>query len=257
MATSLDNTPSTPGAMLRRVVVLNSKGGSGKTTLATNLAAMLSMCGQSTVIFDYDKQASSMVWLKKRHAGKSEIAGIEAFRPTPPNVTRSWFLRVPPETHWAVLDTPAGVDDQQLRQFVAQAHVILIPVMPSPSDIHAVTRFIERLFIAGRVKTTPTRIGIVANRVKLNRDVYRNLRRFLDTLKLPVVAELHDSHNYVQAAMEGVGVAELPRGHAECDAVEWQKLYAWITGDAVTAPVDPADVISRRSATESEAIVAA
>lgn len=254
MATNLDNTPTTPGAMPRRIVVLNSKGGSGKTTLATNLAAMLSMCGQSTVIFDYDKQASSTYWLKKRQAGTSQIAGVEAFLPTPPNMTRSWFLRVPPETDWVVLDTPAAIDDQQLRQFVAQANIILIPVMPSPSDIHAVTRFIERLFIAGRVKATPTRIGVVANRVKLNRDVYRNLRRFLDTLKLPVVAELRDSHNYVQAAMDGVGVAELPRGHAECDAEEWQKLYAWITGAPVTAS---ADGTSRRNATEPEAIVAA
>jgi len=219
----------------RRIVVLNSKGGSGKTTLSTNLAALLSGNHEPTVILDYDKQGSSSYWLKKREPTRAAIPGVEAFRPTPTNMTRSWFLRVPQATRWVILDTPAGLDDQQLRQFVLQADVILIPVMPSPSDIHAVTRFIERLFVAGRVKTTKTRIGIVANRVKLNLDIYRNLRRFLDTLKLPVVAQLHDSHHYVQAAADGMGVTELPSGHNKCDEDEWTRLYAWIN-DTSTEP---------------------
>lgn len=233
-----------------RIVVLNSKGGSGKTTLATNLAARLSGRNEPTVILDYDKQGSSSHWLKKRPPTNTAIPGIEAFRPTPPNMTRSWFLRVPQATRWVILDTPAGIDDQQLRQFVLQADFVLIPVMPSPSDIHAVTRFIERLFIAGRIKTTKTRIGIVANRVKLNVDIYRQLRRFLDTLKIPVVAELHDSHYYVQAAADGLGVTELPNGHNKCDAEEWRRLCAWIndtatetttlqkTGDKATSDAD-------------------
>lgn len=238
----------------RRIVVLNSKGGSGKTTLATNLAALLSGNNEPTVILDYDKQGSSSYWLKKRESTHTAIPGVEAFRPTPTNMTRSWFLRVPQATRWVILDTPAGLDDQQLRQFVLQADVVLIPVMPSPSDIHAVTRFIERLFIAGRVKTTKTRIGIVANRVKLNLDIYRKLRRFLDTLKLPVVAQLHDSHHYVQAAADGLGIAELPNGHNKCDADEWRRLYAWIN-DTSAETITPQKTCDA-AATDADTIAA-
>lgn len=235
----------------RRIVVLNSKGGSGKTTLATNLAALLSSRDESAVILDYDKQGSSYHWLQKRQPTNAAIPGVEAFRPTPPNMTRSWFLRVPQATRWVILDTPAAIDDQQLRQFVLQADVILIPVMPSPSDIHAVTRFIERLFIAGRVKTTNTRIGIVANRVKLNIDIYRNLRRFLDTLKLPVVAQLHDSHHYVQAAADGLGVTELPNGHDKCDADEWARLCTWLDEATAEANVPQNAGETAKSSTET------
>ena len=255
-----DATPCVETPTLRRIAVLNSKGGSGKTTLATNLAAMLSSMGQSTAILDYDKQASSMFWLKKRQMNNLDIAGVEAFRPTPVNTTRSWFLRVPEGTQWVILDTPAAIDDHQLRQFITQAHLVLIPVMPSPSDIHAVTRFIERLFVAGRVKTIPTRVGIIANRVKLNIDVYRNLRRFLDTMKLPVVAQLRDSHHYVQAAMDGLSVGELAHGRDACDASEWAKLYAWISATP-NATEDPSALPLRRpekkDSETSDTIVAA
>lgn len=221
----------------QRVVVVNSKGGSGKTTLATNLAAYLTARGIPTALMDYDKQASSTQWLTKRPAHCPRLVGVEAFRPTPPNMTRSWFLRVPADTRWVVSDTPAALDDLHLRQLIARADVVLIPVMPSPTDIHAVTRFIERVLIAGRARLHQTHIGIVANRVKLNLDLYKTLRRFLDTLGLPIVAQLRDSHHYLQAALLGTGVCELPSDHGHCDIEEWNKLAAWLTSkDMDNAP---------------------
>jgi chromosome partitioning protein len=231
MQTVTDGSP-------QRVVVINSKGGSGKTTLATNLAAALTAQGLPTALMDYDKQASSSQWLRKRSSQYAPVAGVEAFRPTPPNMTRSWFLRVPATTRWVVVDTPSALDDHQLRQFVTRADVVLIPVMPSPTDIHAVTRFIERLLVAGRARSTQARIGIVANRVKLNLDVYRHLRKFLDTLKLPVITQLHDSHCYLQAAMEGLGVGELNDPRGGCDTDEWGALYRWISDTPANRALD-------------------
>lgn len=216
----------------QRIVVVNSKGGSGKTTLATNLASTLTLKGLPAALMDYDKQGSSAEWIKKRPEHCDKLPCIEAFRATPPKMTRSWFLRVPARTRWIVTDTPSGLEDQQLRQFVCRADVVLIPVMPSPTDIHAVTRFIERLLVAGRARAGQTRIGIVANRVKLNAEIYKNLRRFLNSLGLPIVAQLRDSHHYLQAALLGMGVGELPVEHDHCDAEEWTRLCTWLTSNA-------------------------
>lgn len=226
----------------QRIVVVNSKGGSGKTTLATNLASALTVKGMPAALMDYDKQGSSAQWIKKRPDHCAKLPCIEAYRPTPPKMTRSWFLRVPAQTRYVVTDTPSGLEDQQLRQFVGRADVVLIPVMPSPTDIHAVTRFIERLLVAGRARHGQTRIAIVANRVKLNAEIYKSLRRFLDTLGLPIVAQLRDSHQYLQAALLGMGVSELPVDHDHCDAEEWARLCTWLTSkttrdDLRTAPV--------------------
>ena len=78
-----------PGAPHRqRILVLNPKGGSGKTTVSTNLAAYLANEGHYTALMDYDPQASSIRWLSKRPDDCPKIFGVEAHKRNV-NVTRS------------------------------------------------------------------------------------------------------------------------------------------------------------------------
>ena len=64
---------------MQRIVVLNPKGGSGKTTLAINLAAYFAQRGDSTLLIDRDPQGSATRWLRKRKVPQPEIRGIATF----------------------------------------------------------------------------------------------------------------------------------------------------------------------------------
>ena len=138
---------------------------------------------------------------------------------------------MPPGTERVVIDAPAGVSGQQLVDYVSQVDVILIPVLPSPIDIHAASRFIQDLLLVGKVRTRDIRLGVVANRVKENTLVFQALERFLTTLRFPFVASLRDTQHYVRAAEQGVGIHDLEDARAQRDRVQWEPLLSWVEQD--------------------------
>ncbi len=214
---------------MRRIIVLNAKGGCGKTTLATNLASYYAGQGQATALLDYDPQGSAMRWLSVRADEVPLIHGVEAYQRARADVTRVWQLRVPPETDQVIIDAPAGVAGQQLVDYVSQVDVILIPVLPSPIDIYAASRFIQDLLLVGKVRTREIRLGVVANRIKENTRVFQSLERFLTTLRLPFIARLRDTQYYVHAAEQGLGIHELPGdGRVQRDREQWVPLLNWL-----------------------------
>ena len=139
---------------MRRVIVLNSKGGCGKTTVATNLASYYAAKGFKTVLFDYDPQASSCYWLKRRAEDKPAIHGVAAADNGPMTVTRSWHMRLPPDTQRIVLDTPAGARISDFAPHIQAADAVLLPVLASSIDIHASAAFIKDLLIVGKLRNT-------------------------------------------------------------------------------------------------------
>ncbi len=219
---------------LRKVLVLNPKGGSGKTTLATNLAAWYALEGLQPALLDLDPQGSSLRWLGKRTGEQPGVHALKGFE-LPSNVTRSFALRPPPGTHRLIVDTPAGLPREQLREVTRDAGRILIPVLPSDIDIHAVTRCIADLLLVARVPRDSGRIGIVANRVKANTLVYRALMRFLATLEIPVVGVLRDTQNYVRAFEQGCGIHELRGGTQARDVEHWESIVWWVETGEVAA----------------------
>ncbi|MDX1444344.1 MAG: ParA family protein, partial [Gammaproteobacteria bacterium] len=82
---------------MQKIIVLNTKGGCGKSTIATNLAAYYAAQGFQTSLMDYDPQGSSMRWLSKRDESRALVNGIAATDRSA-SVTRSWQLRVPTQT---------------------------------------------------------------------------------------------------------------------------------------------------------------
>ncbi|MDH5324102.1 MAG: P-loop NTPase [Gammaproteobacteria bacterium] len=212
---------------MRKILILNSKGGCGKSTIATNLAAYLAHSGHSTSLLDYDKQGSSMNWLKQRPEHKPQIHGIAANK-NRTDVTLSFQMRLPAKADWVVLDAPAGVTGFTLRDYVRRVDGIIIPVLPSPIDIHATAGFIKELLLVGRARATDTKIAVVANRVRQNADVYQPLQLFLNSLKLPFLGTLHSSMDYVRAAECGLGIHELdnPRCPESCD--QWIPIAQWL-----------------------------
>jgi chromosome partitioning protein len=212
---------------MQRILVLNPKGGSGKTTIASNLAACYAAKGERPTLMDLDPQGSSMRWLRKRPEEAPPIHGIAAFERSAA-VTRSWQMRIPADCGAVVIDTPAAVDPHTLPDLTRGADAVLVPVMPSEIDIHATAKCIADLLLIAKIRRSEKRIGIIANRVRSNTRVSQSLTRFLASLDIPLVATLRDTQSYVRSAETGLGVYEMPRWQVQQDLPQWVDVLAWL-----------------------------
>ncbi|MGI9291317.1 MAG: P-loop NTPase [Gammaproteobacteria bacterium] len=231
---------SVPGHKdLRKIVVLNPKGGCGKSTLTVNLAGYLASCGNNVAIMDFDPQGSSMRWLKQRPGNTMPIHGIAAFD-LHSSATRSWQLRVPGNIRYLVVDSPASVPAESLAELTSGAHAILIPVLPSDIDVHAASQLMRDLLLIAKVSRRMGRIGVVANRVRENTVAYKKLMRFLNSLAINVVGVLRDSQNYVHSAERGLSIHEMHKTKLHLDTERWQPIFDWLE-ERLETPLTPRD----------------
>lgn len=211
---------------MKRIVVVNPKGGSGKTTLATNIAGYYAASGQRTTLMDYDNQGSSSFWLERRDPTLPAIDSIPAYRHVH-GVTRSWYLRVPPDTERVVVDTPAGLDISRFRQQLVEADAIIVPVLPCEIDIHAIANWLPHLLRALEDCTT-RRIGIVANRARKRTRAGQKLQEFLAELALPCITTLRDTQHFVTSADSGASIFETDCPGGSGDAEDFEPILDWV-----------------------------
>ncbi len=204
---------------MRRIMILNSKGGCGKSTISTNLAGYYAGQGVETRLLDLDPQQSSIEWLQLRSKEKPPIYGLSA------NVDN---ILIPNYNGVMIIDTPAGMRGKELKAYVRHAHTIIIPVLPSPLDMRATARFIESVLLLGRVNKQKVRLAVVANRVRKQTRIYRGLQRFLDALEIPFIAVLRESQNYIRAVDNGRTIFEAPRSRVEDDLAQWRPIIKWL-----------------------------
>ena len=223
-------------------LVINPKGGSGKTTVATNLASYFASINLATTLMDYDAQGSSLNWLRLRAPHAPRIHGANGAPPKAGRL-RSIDMHVPPETQQLVIDAPAGASGLLLQELLTRAHCILIPVAPSAIDIHATANFIRDLLIAGRIRVNNIRLAVVANRVRKSMPVYQPLERFLNSLNLPLLARLADSDVYLNAWETGIGIFEMDFAVSSAERQQFLPIAEWvdsrqlIVGGRVQAPL--------------------
>jgi chromosome partitioning protein len=212
---------------LNRIVILNPKGGCGKSTLVTNLAACYAEDGTTPTIMDFDPQGSTMAWLERRRDDLSPIHGIAAYKNSM-QATRSWQLRVPNETSNLLIDSPAGITHEDLRALTRDSTSILVPVLPSALDIHAASRCIADLLLVAKIDRRDRKLAVVANRTRKNTKSFGKLMRFLDSLGIPIIAVLRDSQNFVHAAEQGVGLCEMSPSRVRQDIEQIRKVKRWL-----------------------------
>src|SRR6266446_3162322 len=200
---------------MNTTLVINSKGGSGKTTIATNLASYFASQDIPTTVMDYDPQGSSLHWLRVRNQPGARIYGANA-APQKGGRIRSVEMHVPADTQQLLIDAPAGTSGLLLQEMLGRADGILIPVAPSTVDIHATANFIRDLLL-------------VANRVRSSMPVYQPLERFLNSLGLPFLTRISDSDVYVEAAEAGIRIFEMNTSAAAAECAQFMPIVEWVS----------------------------
>lgn len=211
---------------MNTTLVINSKGGSGKTTVATNLASYFAANRVPAAIMDYDPQGSCLNWLRLR---KSFAAKIHAANAAPQKTgLRSPGMHVPADTRQLVIDAPAGASGLLLQELLARADCVVVPVQPSAIDIHATANCVRDLLLNGRLRARKIRLGVVANRVRRSTPVYQPLERFLSSLGLRFLARLSDSEAFVEAAETGVGIFEMEPAASALEREQFMPIVEWV-----------------------------
>ena len=206
---------------MRTIMVLNAKGGSGKSTIATNLAGCYAAQGGKVMLADYDPQESSLDWLRARPKGRAPIWGVAAHSET---------LRPNRDTDVMVIDAPAAVHGSELRELAKKADTFIVPVLPSPIDMRAAWRFIKELKDSGPLSRKQTKIGLVANRAREFTNIFTELDEFLTNLRntVPYITSLRESQNYIRAAKQGISIFEFAPGATAVDREQWLPLLKWL-----------------------------
>ncbi len=205
---------------MQTIVIANPKGGSGKTTLATNIAGWLAGKRQKVALVDADPQHSSAQWLARRPALFPPIIGA--------NGDASKKELKAAGAQWAVVDTAAGTRGDGLREAVRRADVMLVPLSASAFDMAATARFLGVLNEHKAVKGGELALGLIATRVDARTRAAAELDEFLSGTEVPLVTHLRDTQVYVHCARDGLSVFDLPRSRAEQDWEQWRPLTRWI-----------------------------
>lgn len=206
---------------MRTIMIMNAKGGCGKTTLATNLACWFADQDGKVALADFDPQGSSLDWLEARndYDGVPGIQGIDASREA---------VKPARGTEYLIIDVPAGIHGAEINKMLKQVETLIIPVLPSPIDMRAAKRFLGELLESGRVSKKQTRIALVANRVRENSVAFHTLEDFLNEQKIPVLSHLRESTNYLKCAETGLSIFELAPSAVEKDLPQWDPIIDWL-----------------------------
>jgi chromosome partitioning protein len=201
------------------VLVANVKGGCGKTTVATNLAAAFASAGHRTTLADVDRQRSSLGWAARRPKSLPAIAAID------------WVKEIgdPPKgTDRLVIDSPAAMKAKQVEELVRLADAIVIPVHPGTFDQLSTERFLGKLSDLKAIAKHRMPVAVIGNRVRVNTRAAVRLDAYLGGLGHAVVTRLRDTQLYADVAETGLSLFDLSSQRAAEYRDEWAPLLAYI-----------------------------
>jgi len=201
---------------VKAILIANPKGGSGKTTLSTNIAGYIASRGQRVAILDLDRQKSATQWLATRSPG---LASIE--------LMQSEVERESP-LEWLVIDSPAGLHGKNLDHALKLVHRVIVPIAPSAFDIQASRDFLEALHHEKTVRKGKIFVGVVGMRMDPRTRAALTLEQFLKGLDMPVLAYLREAQVYVNAAFEGKTLFDLPPSLAQRELEQWAYMLNWL-----------------------------
>ncbi len=205
---------------MKNILIANSKGGSGKTTLATNLAGYFASLGGQVMLTDLDRQRSSTQWLQRR---PSEMPLIHTYNP------RSKASTIKPE--WIITDSPAGFRDEKLADAIKQTDCVIVPIQPSAFDMSATNDFLDRLTEEKAIRKNKTFVALVGMRVNSRTHAAAALANFMEKTGFPILTYLRNAQVYATAAEMGVSLFDMRPSLAAQDVEQWVPLLDWIINE--------------------------
>ncbi|MGD9511363.1 MAG: division plane positioning ATPase MipZ [Geminicoccaceae bacterium] len=198
-----------------RVLVTNIKGGCGKTTIATNLAAAFAAGGFSTGLAEVDRQRSSLAWLKLRDGHGRPIVGLD---------WRKEVGETPGELRRLVIDAPANLRMRHVDELIGEADLVVVPVLASVFDEGSTERFLAKLEELKPIRKGRKSVALVANRLRSRSKAAQRLEAFLARLGQPIAARLSDRAVYGELAVQGLSVFDLDGPQVRPVREEWRPL---------------------------------
>ncbi len=197
------------------ILVTNTKGGCGKTTIATNLAAAFANAGFVTGLADVDRQRSSLGWLAVRPASAAPILGLDWHKST---------SKPPVGLRRLVIDAPAGLRRSDVEDLLKAADLLIVPVLASVFDERSTAGFLEKLERIKPIARGKKAVLVVANR---QRSRQRSAQRLLDALtamEQAPSAQLVDRAVYAELAVDGLGLFDVAPSRVAAGRADWLPL---------------------------------
>jgi len=183
------------------LAVLNLKGGVGKTTLSTNIAACLAAQDQRVLLIDADSQASALDWKNAREEDSFPVVGI------PKPTIHKDITNISKGYDWVVIDGPPHAN-AVAKSAIAAADVVLIPVQPSPYDVWA-SREIVALIEEVKTLKDDLKAAFVVNRKIVGTAIGRDVSKALADYPIGMMkASICQRVSFAESAGSGKAVIE-------------------------------------------------
>lgn len=201
------------------VLVSNPKGGCGKTTIATHLAAAFATAGLRTGLADADRQGSSLGWLQARPESASPIQGLD-WRDDPG--------KPPKALDRLIIDAPAAMKMKKIEALLKLADVIVVPVLPSGFDEPVTGAFLKDLEALKPIRKSKAAVAVLRNRVQAGTRMAAKLDKFMVGTGHTGVGRLRHRMVYPDVAGRGLSVFDLGGKQNEDLRDDWSAVLRYI-----------------------------